>query len=571
MDVIARRSLIWKRLFGLAFGVTIVVACSSAWGQARTKWEPPTYAAPNGDAISNFRLVAAEDSYLYAVALEEQGCPRCVEEYLKVAGKTWSALEHEFAKNGQASPRTLELYRSAVAKLLVTGQQFGRWHASGGLVVSTAEGTTALPTHFYGFSWSGDQFQHFEPVGEYTSPELTHAFRSTGVGAPLVVSRSAAQRQPFTRQNESFAATAIVRYCRESDSYQLEFYDPLRETALQVGSRLAPLARDLTAPIAYEGIDEDRRWLTDFLQPGVSGSGDGLFMIEPYQPGKIPVVFIHGLLSDPATWREVVNELRSRPDLAARYQWWGFQYSTGEPFFTSAAVLRRQLRQARATYDPAYQDQAFGQMVLIGHSMGGIVAKLQVTNSGDQLWQTAATRPLGTVVTDHKTRELLRESFYFQPSPDVRSVVFIGTPHAGSTWARRPVGRLGSLLVEPSPTTVARHTQLIRDNPGLFRAELQKRFPTSIDLLEPRSPLLGATMHLRYAPWVRLHSVVGTGQPMCDGAPGDGVVPVASAHLPGVASEISVPAEHEYLHHDPATIAELERLLRLHWQSCGTF
>ena len=569
MDV-ANLRLSFFRSFGwLIFGLTLLVGCSLH--RNSPQWQPLSYTAPDADAIGNFRLVGAEDTYFHAATLESKNCPECVDEYLKAAGKSWTALEQEFSKTGKSSPRTLSLYHSSVAKVLVTGQRFGRWHPQVGLSVSSLADTTVLPASYHGFSWDPFQFQHLEPVGDYSSPALTTTYRCGGLGVPLVVSRNVANPQPFTPQQQSFAATAIIRSSGEPKCYQLEFYDPLRESHVHVGCGTVALSRDLSAPIAYESLDEDRQWLRSFLQPGATGASDGLFMVEPYQPGKIPVVFIHGLLSDPTTWADLVNELQSHPELSASYQWWGFQYATGEPFLSSAAVLRKQLRQVRATYDPQCQDPAFSQIVLIGHSMGGIVAKLQVTNSGNQLWQSASRQPLATLVTDQKTHRDLQEAFYFQPSPNVRRVIFIGTPHTGSAWARRPVGRLGAVLVEPAAETESRHAQLIRDNPHSFREEFRERIPTSIDLLEPESALLAATNRLHYSQYVTLHSIIGTGKNMRDGKPGDGVVPVASARLPGVASETFLDATHEALHRNPGTVKEVARILNLHRRASGSF
>lgn len=546
--------------FVISFSVT--VGCSLHRNQP--DWQPLSYTTPNADAIGNWRLIGAEDHYFHAASLESKECSSCVEEYLKAAGKAWTALEKEHAASGKSSPRTLSLYRSSVAKLLVTAQRFGRWNPNVGLTVCDRSGTTVLPVSLHGFSWSPQQFQCLEPVGDYSTPALSVYYRCAGVGVPLVVSRNSINPQPFTQNEQSFAATAVLRFCSDTESYQLEFYDPLRESSIPLCRGSVPLSRDLSAPIAYESLDGDRQWLRNFLQPGSTGEADGLFMIEPYQPGKIPVVFVHGLLSDPSTWTDLVNELRSHPELTAKYQWWGFQYSTGEPFLTSAAVLRRQLRQIRMIYDPQRQDPAFSQIVLIGHSMGGIVSKLQVTSTGNQLWQSIARQPLTAVATDQGTRRDLHEAFYFQPSPDIRRVIFIGTPHAGSTWARRPVGRLGSFLVEPTPGTVARHAMLVDNNPGVFVDEFRKRFPTSIDLLEPESQLLAATIRLPFSPYVKLHSIVGTGKQMRNGEPGDGVVPVSSARLHGVVSETFLDAVHDSLHRDPETVAEVVRILRLH-------
>ena len=537
-----------------------VVGCSLT--KSRTDWQPLAFTVPDADAIGNWRLIGAEDNYLAAVDLESKGCATCVEYYLNTAGQAWAALEHEFTTEGKSAQRTMSLYRSSVAKLIITGQRFGKWDRCRGLVVCTPKGTTVVPTSFQGFNWTPDQFQHLEPVGDYSTPEISHRFRNDGLGVPLVVTRNVVDPQPFTREKQTFTATAIVCCDDANGNYRLEFHDPLRLSSVQVANCSVPLARDLSADFAYASLGKDRVWLNNFLQPGATGSRDGLFMIEPYQPGKIPVIFVHGLLSDPATWAGVVNELRVHPNLNQRFQWWGFEYSTGEPFFTSAAVLRRQLKQIRDIYDPMRQDPTLSQTILVGHSLGGLVAKLQVTNSEDRLWQAAFQQPLNSVKTTVETRKLLQESFFFRPSPDISCVIYIGTPHAGSAWARRPIGRLGSALVEISPITRGRHQQLAHDNPMLFREELRERFPTSIDLLEPSSPLLAATASLSYSPAVRLHSIVGTGKPMRDGTPADGVVPVSSARLNCVASELMLDAKHDALHRVPGTVAEIARILQ---------
>ena len=163
----------------------------------------------------------------------------------------------------------------------------------------------------------------------------------------------------------------------------LDFYDPLRTFATDTG---LPLARDLTAPIAYAATQEGNAGIEDFLDPADNDAAASLRMIEPYQPGKIPVVLVHGLASSPVTWSDLENDLRAQPAIMARYQIWVFRYDTGDPFLTSAAELRRQLAALRQTYDPLRLDSSMSRMVMIGHSLGGLVTKLQVTNSTDVLW-----------------------------------------------------------------------------------------------------------------------------------------------------------------------------------------
>ena len=555
-------TLLSHRLLCVAFCLWATGGCSITG--SKTVWRQPEFAEPNADNVSNWRLVSAEDSYAVAAHLEDEGRPDCVDRYYQAAVSSWRVLERELTTAGKTSSRATDLHRSAVAKLLITGQRFGRWDPCHGLTISTCSGTTVLPTSFQGFTWGPEEFHYLKPAGDYDSANLSHAYRDSGLGVPLVVVRHVADPQPFTQDKQPFAATALLRPDEEKSGFQLEFYDPLREANLVVAGRQVSLARDLTAPFAFASQGEDRQWLDDFLRPGSTGERDGLFMIEPYQPGKIPVILVHGLLSDKATWADLANEFRAHPDLNDRYQWWGFQYATGDPFLTGAAVLRRQLAQVRRTYDPMRGDPALSQMVLIGHSMGGLVAKLQVTESGDSLWQSVARQPLATVSTSEETRQRLQEAFFFQSSIDVTRVIFIGTPHQGSAWARRPVGRLGSALVKPSSQSEARHSQLVNDNPELFRKELSKRFPTSVDLLDPKSPLLAATATMPFSAFVSLHSIIGQGQTTWRGESSDGVVPVASARLLGVASEITVDAKHEALHRAPATVAEVERILREH-------
>jgi pimeloyl-ACP methyl ester carboxylesterase len=204
------------------------------------------------------------------------------------------------------------------------------------------------------------------------------------------------------------------------------------------------------------------------------------------------------------------------------------------------------------------------QMVLVGHSMGGLVAQLQVTYSYDILWWHVARQPLEMVRTTPEMRDHLRRIFYFDPSPSIRRVVFIGTPHRGSSKSRQIVGRVASSLVRTSDTQEARYRKLMDDNRDVFAEYLWDSWPTTIDLLEPSNPLLKALERMPVSPCVRLHSIVGTGGIAACSEPGDGVVPVSSARRAGVCSELFVPVRHEKLHHNSTTVSELMRILRQH-------
>jgi pimeloyl-ACP methyl ester carboxylesterase len=287
-------------------------------------------------------------------------------------------------------------------------------------------------------------------------------------------------------------------------------------------------------------------------------------MLTPYQCGKIPVVFVHGLLSDPATWMPMRNQLDGKSWFRERYQVWFFRYPTGIPFLVSAAALRRELNTAVACCPGAAEDPAAQQMVLISHSMGGLISKLQVSESGNEIWNLAANRPLDEIRAAPADRERLREVFYFEPLPFVRRLIMIGTPHRGSTLARRGIGRIGSCLARPTTEADERQRRVVRENPGVFEPWISRRVPNSVDLLEPDSPLLAAMLKLPICPDVRMHSIIGVSRTKSCQGPGDGAVSLTSAGLSCVDSEKLVSATHEELHDAAASVIEVERILQQH-------
>ena len=78
----------------------------------------------------------------------------------------------------------------------------------------------------------------------------------------------------------------------------------------------------------------------------------GLSLLQPYQRGKIPVVFVHGLWANPWSWSRMIESLEADPALRDRYQFWTFGYSTGDPIPYSAVLLRRDLDEVRRKFDP---------------------------------------------------------------------------------------------------------------------------------------------------------------------------------------------------------------------------
>lgn len=557
---------------GLVISITSSTGCQ--WLSHHTIWSeagavPPKPAFDCHAACqTDSSLSIAESAYARAFQFEANGDARCVDHYFQAATLTWPVIAQQLQTGSLQSGRGRDLYRSALRKLLSTGQHFKRLDPSQGITVQTSTGSSHIPMTFHGFPWQPEEFDALIPVGEYRTKELNTIYSGQGLGVATVAHHFRQEHERFRRDNQVFSATAVLRPTTERPecrSFSLELFDSLRISHIQIGERSVPLRRDISAPFAYVLKDVKRDYLAAFLRPGSTDTETGLFTLEPYQPGKIPVVLVHGLLSDPLTWANIANELRARPDLMARYQIWGFEYATGKPFLRSAAILREDLRQIQSSVERVIgSDAALGNVVLVGHSMGGLVSKLQVTHSGDDIWSAVSNRPFEAISASPTTRLRLATSAYFEPSEMVTRVVYVATPHRGSPWARRSIGRFGASLVEePSPMR-AEHEQLLRDHPDAFSPEFTRRIPTSIDLLRPDSPLLHAIDRLPVARHVREHSIIGSFRPMLLAGDSDGVVPVASAHRANATSEKVIRARHSKIHQAPEGIKELVRILRRH-------
>jgi hypothetical protein len=202
-------------------------------------------------------------------------------------------------------------------------------------------------------------------------------------------------------------------------------------------------------------------------------------------------------------------------------------------------------------------------MVLVGHSLGGLVSKMQVTTSYDLLWNEIALQPFDALRASPEVRMKLANALFYEPVPTVTRVVFIGTPHQGSGMTRRLAGRIGSALVKFGEQEDGEYRQVLDDNRGLFKPALTRGRPTSINLLDPESPFLDGLAKMPVNGATRLHSIIGTGGANPLREPGDGVVAVSSARHYG-DSEILVPAKHEKLHRHPDSINEVARILRVH-------
>jgi hypothetical protein len=436
--------------------------------------------------------------------------------------------------------------------------------------------------------WQADDFERFEFVSDYEVAGLVNQYQTYGLGVPLIAVRKPHDAdepgEKYYPPGLSFPVTAFLRVVPEAlpsaasagqpRQAIVELYDPLVATDIVVNDVRVPLESDLTTPLAYflnNEPDAGKLATWGLLRPDRSLKLAGLYMTQPYEPDKIPVLFVHGLWSDPTTWTDMFNDLRSAPEIRQHYQFWFYLYPTGQPFWVSAARLREDLAEVRQQIDPAGRHAALEQMVVVGHSMGGLVSKMQTVASGDDYWTAVSEKPFRLIKASDQTRQTLERTFFFAPNPAIRRVITIGTPHRGSDFANKYTRFLGRKLIFLPEILVNATQELYRENPDLLVNKSPVAIKTSIDSLAPDSPLLPVLLASHHPPTVKYHNIVGVvglreKQDQLETG-SDGVVSYTSAHLDDVQSELVVDSDHVHVHRHPLTILEVRRILLEHLAS----
>ncbi len=300
------------------------------------------------------------------------------------------------------------------------------------------------------------------------------------------------------------------------------------------------------------------------LQQKTRHEPSGLALASPFVRGKIPVVFVHGLWATPASWRKMIESLTADHDVDRRFQFWTFGYSTGNPIAYSAYLLRRDLAATRRRLDPDKTDSALDRMVLVGHSMGGLLCKMITVDPGDRLWRAISDHPVDELKGEANDVALMRDCLIFGPSPVVHRVIYIATPHRGSRVARGSLRAIGTRLVLLPDALRATHYRLVAKNPPeFFHEPFHRHLPSSIDELEWDSPMLTGLMELAHPPVLKVHSIIAVCPGASNGQATDGVVSYESAHLRGAVSEKLICAGH-LCQENPEVTGEVRRLLLEH-------
>lgn len=344
---------------------------------------------------------------------------------------------------------------------------------------------------------------------------------------------------------------------------------PYRDDSLAVGGQVVPLGANFTAPY---GVWLARSGFASQSIRSLLGREGGIdtprvLLMQPYDPDRLTVVMLHGLASSPEAWINVANEVMGDEELRRNYQVWEVYYPTNLPVAVNLANIRKALDSTLKHYDPSGQARASQNIVLVGHSMGGVIARLLVSSSGDKLWSLIPLRANLSAAKRARFRERLSRYLQFVPMPQVDRAVFLASPHRGTPYAQHRLARwIGNLI--RLPVTVLKEmasvTELIKSDGDEGGNAPLLRLPNSIDNLSDADPFIIAAANLPISPRVHYHTIVGVYKekgPLQGSS--DGLVPYKSAHLAGADSELVIPSWHS-VQETPAAILELRRILRLH-------
>ncbi len=420
-----------------------------------------------------------------------------------------------------------------------------------------------------GFPWPMDEIDHFAIADQLLVRGLSVRNRQSGLGATLVAQTRIDAAVGLAR---AYPCTLVLRMESGLDDVargdlrgSLELHSPHVQKTTEVGGRVVPLETDTTVPTAY-ALNQSYVWdlgMLQFLSSEEKIPSD-VYLMQSYRPGCVPVVFVHGTFSSPIWWAEMVNALNSDPLLSRRCQFWYFIYNSGNPVFYSATTIRESLQQKIATLDPEGHDAALREMVIVGHSQGGLLAKLTATNTGDAVLRAVANNgDLENLGLTPAQEAMVRKYTCYEALPFVKRLVFISTPHRGSYVANRFVRTISHKLVS-LPSRLAQTTEELSGATERldFPQELSAT-PTSLDSMSPDNPALLALAEIPLAPGVKGHSIIavrGSGDPKKGR---DGLVAYPSAHVDYVESEYIVRSGHS-CQDKPPTIEEVLRILREH-------
>lgn len=479
--------------------------------------------------------------------------------------------------------RVLAIYNRAVE--LLAQATFESSRAQGGVgssPVRVGEFETTVALHGFEASQLNQQPDELLASDTLGFDNLRAVYRRDGFGTSLVAVFPRPQRDPehaqvAYRDTRYLPVTVTVRFPGEdldavlaSRELRLDAYNPYRIDSETIAGRTVPLAANFSAAygVWLARSELAKLSLESLLKPRQSASfRPRVYLNQPYDPNKRVIILVHGLASSPEAWVNLANELLGDDDLRDRYQVWQVFYPTNLGLLASRQSIDAALQETFRHYDPEGDAAASRDAVLVGHSMGGVIARLLVSDSGERVLDATTASFAPAQAKRLREEPLVRGLTVFAPMPQVGRVVFLASPHRGAGvadgWALRMVRKLIGLPFEVLRETAELARRANVDEQAMQRIGFHKgRPPTGPDDLSPTSWFMKVTQSVAIEPGLPFHTIVGRKDPAVPMAQSsDGYVPYASAHLDGAVSEVAITSGHS-VQETPQAIIELRRILR---------
>ncbi|ELA08794.1 hypothetical protein MOMA_00240 [Moraxella macacae 0408225] len=232
--------------------------------------------------------------------------------------------------------------------------------------------------------------------------------------------------------------------------FRFDLYNPYQINRVNILGKTFALSANFSAPYGLWIKENALEPLSIFNMLG-SAYQNGqaqLFMLEPYDPNKRVILMLHGLASSPETWIRLTNDIFNDPILRNNYQVWQLFYPTTIPILENRYQLHTLINTAFAQVDPKQHDLASQNAVLIGHSMGGVIGRLLVSdddltvNLTQMIENRIQKQQLPAVYRDfwrlNNNEQLeLGKRLELHALPQLSRAVFISAPFAGTDYADR--------------------------------------------------------------------------------------------------------------------------------------
>ncbi len=428
--------------------------------------------------------------------------------------------------------------------------------------------------------WRGGTFTDFQSTATFEPKGLTNNYSTSGIGDPLAAE--------VARSSGPGAALDFAPELRVPTNLLLEMENPRQQIAgskltgnlvihtiydrrtIEIDHNPVTLNYDQTTTLAFSltSTPSRIRGLLAFLNGQTRNQKPTLVALEPHQHGYMPIVFIHGTTSNSTTWANMINDLEEDPEIRDHFEFWFFSYASGNPIPYSALQLRQSITAAIQQLGGVQSDPALGQITLIGHSQGGLLAKMLVINPGDKLWNGIGLPPLASLNVSPKSKALIKAMVFNTPMPEVKRVIFLSTPQHGSFVAGFSLAGMVAKFVKLPVDFTSAVAEGFGGNGRVAIIGDRRMVVGSISGMSPGSPFIQTLATIPVAPGIHAHSIisVATKGPITLG--NDGVVSYQSAHIAGVDSELVVHSTHSS-QSNPAAIAEVERIMQLQIISSG--